>query len=118
MRKLAILLLLATACSSTPSAPKAETQTQPPAAPAETRPARSGAIPIAPRGVSCNSAVVVDGANGRAATLEDQWLAENYPGAKVAKRSSTTCNDKPAEIVEIETANGQKRSVYFAPATQ
>jgi len=50
--------------------------------------------------------------------MEDQWIAENYPGAKVMKRSSTTCHDKPADIVEIETANGQKRSVYFAPATQ
>ncbi len=50
--------------------------------------------------------------------MEDQWIAENYPGAKVAKRSSATCNDKPADIIEIETANGQKRSVYFAPASQ
>ncbi|HEX7681316.1 MAG TPA: hypothetical protein VF713_24495 [Thermoanaerobaculia bacterium] len=118
MHKLAILLLFATACSSTPPAPKAETEAQQAAAPAETRPERSGSVPIAPRGISCNSAVVVDGANGRAATMEDQWIAENYPGAKVAKRSSTTCNDKPADIVEIETANGQKRSVYFAPTAQ
>lgn len=50
--------------------------------------------------------------------MEDQWLAENYPGAKVTKRSPATCNDKPAEIVEIETANGQKRSVYFATVKQ
>jgi len=110
MRKLAILLLFASACASTPPAPQA--------APAETRPERSGSVPIAPRGISCNSAVVVDGANGRAATMEDQWLVENYPGAKVVKRSSATCNDKPADIIEIETANGQQRSVYFAPATQ
>ncbi len=110
MRKLAILLLFATACASTTPAPAV--------APAETRPMTPGSVPIAPRGVSCNSAVAVDGANGRAATMEDQWIAENYPGAKVAKRSSATCNDKPADIIEIETANGQKRSVYFAPASQ
>jgi len=110
MRKLAILLLFATACASTPPAPAA--------APAETRPATPGAVPIAPRGVSCDGAVVVDGANGRSSAMEDQWLAENYPGAKVTKRSPATCNDKPAEIVEIETANGQKRSVYFATVKQ
>lgn len=111
MHKLAILLLFATACASTPPAPEA-------VAPAETRPNTPGSVPIAPRGISCDSAVVVDGANGRAAAMEDQWLAENYPGAKVAKRSSTRCDGKPADIVEIETANGQQRSVYFAPATQ
>ncbi len=113
MRKLAILLLFATACTSTtPPAPQPE-----PVAPAETRPERSGgAVPIAPRGVSCNSAVVVDGANGRAAASEDQWIADNYPGAKVTKRSVADCNGKPADVLEIETANGQKRSVYFAPS--
>jgi|SRR3954463_13527983 len=113
MRKLAILLLFATACTSTTSpAPQPE-----PVAPAETRPERSGgAVVIAPRGVSCNSAVVVDGADGRGGTNEDHWIAENYPGAKVTKRSVVDCNGKPADLLEIETANGQKRSVYFAPS--
>jgi hypothetical protein len=111
MRRLAILMLLTTACASTPPA------TQPAAAPAETRPARSGSVPILPRGVSCNSAVVIDGAKGGTAAGEDAWIAENYPGARVLKRSPMTCNDKPADVIEIETANGQKRSVYFAPTT-
>jgi hypothetical protein len=114
MRKLAILLLFATACASTLPAPHAEPQ----AAPAETRPERSGSVPIAPRGVSCNSAVVIKGADGRAEAGEDAWIAENYPGAKVVKRSPIDCKGTPADIVDIETANGQKRSVYFAPATQ
>jgi hypothetical protein len=112
MRKLAILLLFATACTSTPPPPAQAV------APAETRPMTPGSIPIAPRGVSCNSAVAVDGANGRAAANEDRWIAENYPGAKVTKRSVIDCNGKSADVLEIETANGQKRSVYFAPATQ
>jgi len=114
MRKLAILLLLATACASKTTAPAPQPE---PVAPAETRPERSGgAVVIAPRGVSCNSAVVVDGANGRAGANEDRWLADNYPGAKVTKRSVVDCNGKPADVLEIETANGQKRSVYFAPS--
>jgi hypothetical protein len=115
MRKLAILLLLTTACTSTPP-PASQAE---PVAPAETRPERSGgAVPIAPKGVSCNSAVAVDGANGRAGANEDRWIADNYPGAKVTKRSVVDCDGKPADVLEIETANGQKRSVYFAPATQ
>lgn len=119
MRQLAILLLFATACASTTPAPQVQPAAAPEAAPAETRPERSGgAVPIAPRGVSCNTAVVVNGADGRAGTNEDAWIAENYPGAKVVKRAAVDCNGKPEDLVEIETANGQKRSIYFAPATQ
>jgi hypothetical protein len=110
MRRFAVLLLFATACASTQPAPAV--------APAETRPMTPGAVPIAPRGVSCNSAVAVDGENGRASASEDQWIAENYPGAKTVKRSVIDCHGKPADVVDIETANGQKRSVYFAPSTQ
>jgi hypothetical protein len=112
MRSLAIVLLLATACATTP------TPVPVPAAPAETRPERSGVVvPIAPRGVSCNSAVAVNGADGRAGANEDHWIADNYPGATVTKRSVIDCNGKSADVLEIETANGQKRSVYFAPST-
>jgi hypothetical protein len=44
---------------------------------------------------------------------ENAWLAENYPGAKKVGQSRITCNDKAADKIDIETANGQKRSVYF-----
>jgi hypothetical protein len=105
MRLLTIALLLATACALT---------TPPPPAPAETRPLTPGAVPIAPRGISCNSAVVIDAATEREGIArENAWIAENYPGAKKVGQSLTTCNDKPADQVDIETANGQKRSVYF-----
>ena len=119
MRQLAFVLLFATACASTTPAPQVQPAPAPEPAPAETRPARSGgAVPIAPRGVSCNTAVVVEGANGRAAVSEDAWIAENYPGAKVVNRSVVDCKGKSEDVVEIETANGQKRSIYFAPVTQ
>jgi len=49
--------------------------------------------------------------------MEDRWIADNYPGAKVTKRSVVDCNGKSADVLEIETANGQKRSIYFAPST-
>jgi hypothetical protein len=111
MRLLAISLLLATACASTALKTPAP---QPAPAPAETRPMSPGAVPILPRGVSCNSAVVIDAATERdGIAKENAWIAENYPGAKKVGQSLTTCNDKPADQVDIETANGQKRSVYF-----
>ena len=105
MRSLAILLLLAAACASKPA---------PEPAPAATRPERSGSVPIAPRGTSCNSAVVIDAANEKEGLArENAWIAENYPGAKTVGQALMTCNDKPAGKVDIETANGQKRSIFF-----
>ncbi|HSY50615.1 MAG TPA: hypothetical protein VLC46_17555 [Thermoanaerobaculia bacterium] len=103
MRLLTIALLFAAACASTP-----------PPAPAETRPSTPGAVLIAPRGISCNSAVVIDAANepdGFAG--ENAWLADNYPGAKKVAQAQITCKDKPADQIDIETANGVKRSVFF-----
>ena len=110
MRSLAVVLLLATACASKPAPVPA-----PEPAPAETRPERSGgAVPIAPRGISCTSAVVIDAANEKEGIArENAWIAENYPGAKKVGQALMTCNDKAADKVDIETANGQKRSVYF-----
>ncbi|HXH40963.1 MAG TPA: hypothetical protein VNN08_20215 [Thermoanaerobaculia bacterium] len=105
MRIIAIALLLATACAST---------TAPPPAPAETRPTTPGSIPIAPRGISCNSAVVIDAATEREGIAKERaWIAENYPGAKEVSQALIQCNDKAADQVDIETANAQKRSVYF-----
>jgi hypothetical protein len=73
-----------------------------------------GSVPIAPRGISCNSAVVVDAANENdGVAREDAWLAENYPGAKRIGKTLITCGDNATAKVEIETANGQKRIVFF-----
>ncbi|MGH9419530.1 MAG: hypothetical protein ACRD3J_06115, partial [Thermoanaerobaculia bacterium] len=103
MRHLAIVLLFATACASTP-APAPTPAPEP--APAEARPQRSGSVPIAPLGISCESAVVIDAANENdGIARENAWIAENYPGAKKVGQSLITCNDKAADKIEIETAN-------------
>ena len=44
---------------------------------------------------------------------ENAWIQENYPGAKKVKQALTKCNDKMADQVDIETANGRTVSVYF-----
>jgi hypothetical protein len=109
---LAIALLLATACASTPPAP--QPQPQPAAEPAATRPSTPGAVPILARGVSCNSAVIIDATNEHdGIAQENAWINENYPGAKKVSQELITCNKKPADQIDIETANGVKRSVYF-----
>jgi hypothetical protein len=117
-RTLAIFaLLLATACATTPAPPTAQTAPQPAAAATvaspETRPTKRPII-IAARGLSCNSAIVINATTEQAGITEEKaWIKENYPGAKVAKQALTTCNGKPADQIDFETTNGRTVSVYF-----
>ena len=117
MRYLSILaLLFATACATTPvppaaqSAPAAVTET----APAETRPTTPRGVIIPARGLSCNSAIVINATTERTGIAEENaWISENYPGAKKVGQSLMTCNGKTADQVDVETANGRKVSIYF-----
>jgi hypothetical protein len=109
MRPLAIALLLAAACASTPP---------PKSAPAESTPqpetVESRAIPIPARGVNCTQAIPVDATTEHDGIgKENAYIADNYPGAKKLGQALITCNGKPADQVDIETANGVKRSLYF-----
>jgi len=120
-RSLAIFaLLLATACATTPAPPTVQTAPRPAAeavpaaqpAPAERRPTRP--IIIAARGLSCKSAIVIDATNEHDGIAKEKaWINENYPGAKEVKQGLTTCNEKPADVIDLETANGRTVSVYF-----
>ena len=100
MRSLAAALLFVVACSSSP----------PPVQPV----GASTAPPIAARGLSCDSAVVIEAANtSEGISRENAWIRENYPGATKEGQSLLKCNDKPADAIHIVTANGQKMTVYF-----
>jgi hypothetical protein len=115
MRYLSIFaLLLATACATTPAPqPVAEAAAEPAAPPATTDTRPRGVI-IPARGLSCNSAIVINATNeGDGIAQEKAWINENYPGAKQVKQALTTCNDKPADQIDLETANGRSVSLYF-----
>ena len=119
-RSLAVFgLLFATACTTTPAPPAA--QTTPPAAvtttetaPAETRPTTPHAVVIPARGLSCNSAIVINATNEHDGIAQEKaWINENYPGAREVKQELITCNGKPADQLDLETANGRAVSLYF-----
>ncbi|MGA8809201.1 MAG: hypothetical protein WB973_15095 [Thermoanaerobaculia bacterium] len=107
-------LLFAAACATTPAPqPPAAAVTQP-AAPAEATNTRPRGVIIPARGLSCRSAIVITATNEHDGIAQEKaWINENYPGAKEVKQALTTCNDKPADQVDIETANGRNVSVYF-----
>jgi hypothetical protein len=110
-------LLLATACATTP----APTTPQPvaaaaaePAAPPATTDTRPHAVIIPARGLSCNSAIVINATNEHDGIAQEKaWINENYPGAKEVQQSLIKCSDKPADQIDLETANGRKVSLYF-----
>ena len=107
---LAATILFVAACASTPPPQTAQPQPEP----AATRPMTPGSVPIAARGLSCRSAIAIDAtSDSDGIAMENAWIAENYPGAKKGLQALTSCNDKPADQVNIETANGQKVSIYF-----
>jgi|SRR3954464_427663 len=116
-RPIAILaLLLATACATTPTppaaqpAPAATTET----AAAETRDTRPRGVILPARGLSCNSAIVINATTEQTGIAEENaWISENYPGARKVGQSLLTCNGKTADQVDVETANGRKVSIYF-----
>ena len=110
-------LLLATACATTTTPPAPQpvaAAAAEPAAPPATADTRPHGVIIAARGLSCNSAIVIKATNEQTGIAEENaWIKENYPGAKKVKQSLLTCNDKPADQIDIETANGRNVSVYF-----
>ena len=96
MRFAAFAALLLVACSSAPPTPT------------------GGVPPIASRGLSCESAVVIQARNTEEGiNRERAWIGENYPGSKFEGQSLTTCNDKPADAIHILTADGNKVTIYF-----
>ncbi|HEV7487247.1 MAG TPA: hypothetical protein VGQ65_16350 [Thermoanaerobaculia bacterium] len=105
-------LLLATACATSPAPPAPQTAAATPAT--ETALAERRPVIIAARGLSCNSAIVIDATNEHDGIAKEKaWINENYPGAKEVKQALTTCNGKAADQLDIETANGRTVSVYF-----
>jgi len=104
MRAAAVVALLFAACASAPPAPPPDVR------PTGGRPSP----PTAARGLSCDSAIVIDAANEHEGiNREYAWIRENYPGAKRESQDLLQCNGKPADAIHIVTANGQKVTLYF-----
>lgn len=41
------------------------------------------------------------------------WLRQNYPGYKLVQQSLAFEKEKPYDIMDIKTADGEKKSIYF-----
>lgn len=65
-------------------------------------------------GSSYDKAVVITSKNEtEGINAEYAWLKEHYPGYKTEMQSLNYQNKKPYDILNIITADGTKKSVYF-----
>jgi hypothetical protein len=44
---------------------------------------------------------------------EYTWLKQNYPGYKLKGQSINRYNSKPYDVLDILTAEGEEKSIYF-----
>jgi curli biogenesis system outer membrane secretion channel CsgG len=116
------LLLIAIALGACATAPQTATSAATPAPAAQAQPAappvpagsRRLSVPLPARGLDCATAVKAGGKSEREGiAAENAWIKDNYPGAKKVGQELITCDNKLADLVKIETANGQKVSVFF-----
>ena len=59
-------------------------------------------------GSSFEKAIIV-----KSIKTEYEWLAENYPGYKIKMQSLSEYKKKHYDILNIETADGIEKDVYF-----
>ena len=65
-------------------------------------------------GTSFGNAVIIMVENERAGLNEEyKWLANNYPGYSLVRRTHVERSAKHYDIVRIKTQQGQVKDIYF-----
>lgn len=65
-------------------------------------------------GLSYENAVVIkDKSETTGVAAEYTWIRNHYPGSSFGKQSLTNNKGKPYDIIDITTADGQQKSIYF-----
>ena len=65
-------------------------------------------------GSSFQKAIIIkEKTEGKGVDAEYDWLRQNYPGYKLKKQMLADNKKVPYDIIEIVTADGQTKEVYF-----
>jgi hypothetical protein len=66
-------------------------------------------------GSSCEARVLIHGAaDGEAGVAaEYAWLKQKYPGHQVERQALGQCEQRPADVITIRTADGKELTVTF-----
>ena len=65
-------------------------------------------------GSSFDKAIVVhEKTETKGVAWEYKWLAANYPGYSLDQQSLVYSNNKPYDKMDIKTASGESKTIYF-----
>lgn len=65
-------------------------------------------------GLSISEAIVINESNETdGVAAEYDWLRANYPGYSLIKQSLINVEGKPYDKMDIKTADGVKKTIYF-----
>ncbi len=65
-------------------------------------------------GTSYDKAIIIKAkSESTGVGAEYAWLSKNYPGYQSKGQSLVFQNKKPYDIIEIVTASGEEKSIYF-----
>ncbi|MBI3510861.1 MAG: hypothetical protein HY064_09355 [Bacteroidetes bacterium] len=65
-------------------------------------------------GLTYDDAVVIDATKeSDGTTAEYDWLKVHYPGYALIKQTLVYNNNKPYDKMDIRTADGEKKTIYF-----
>ncbi|HYM61473.1 MAG TPA: hypothetical protein VEZ11_11350 [Thermoanaerobaculia bacterium] len=99
--------VLVAGCSSTdpkPVKPAASTAPKAAVSPAATE----------GNGTSCDDLIVIVAANENdGINAETAWMRKHYPGFRRGGQALLQCGDKAADRIDITTAQGESRRIYF-----
>jgi hypothetical protein len=57
--------------------------------------------------------IIIEKTESKGISAEYSWLSLYYPGYKTIRQSLTYNNKTPYDVIEIVTADGSKKEVYF-----
>ena len=105
------LLVIAICCTSCSHSRKISSTSNP----SSTSTSASDSTSSAARdGSSYEKAIIIEETSEtKGVNAEYAWLKQNYPGYKMGSQSLAYKDGKPYDILNFETADGVKKSIYF-----
>jgi hypothetical protein len=81
---------------------------------ASSAPPGAGAAAGEPMGTGCDDLVVIDAPDtGAGIDAEYAWIQQHFPGFQKEGQSLGSCDETMVDMIEIVTADGTPRRIYF-----
>ncbi len=75
---------------------------------------KSKSLSVLEKGASFKDAIVINEKSERTGVnAEYAWIRKHYPGSRIEGQALVSNHKKPYDIIDIVTASGKKKSIYF-----